>query len=204
MNSDNSRPTINIGMKKSPSTSTAVWLATALLHQENHQKDAFSAKEIFNKVKQLNLLSVSDSTINMHITSHCVASTKASPDKHRKLTRVQSGWYRLFREGDSFHETRSNGHTAPLAEMIPLEFKNVVDWYHQQYNVTNVSKSITEPVSSEINNQINSELYLIEIGDNNTIKLPDSFVKDFKIKQGQQLIFQANNDGTVNIKKLRT
>jgi len=204
MNSDNSRTTINIGMKKSISTSTAVWLATALLHQENHQKDAFSAKEIFQKVKQLNLLSVSDSTINMHITSHCVASTKASPDKHRKLTRVQSGWYRLFREGDSFHETRSNGHTAPLAEMIPLEFKNVVDWYHQQYNVTNVSKSITEPVSSEINNQINSELYLIEIGDNNTIKLPDSFVKDFKIKQGQQLIFQANNDGTVIIKKLRT
>lgn len=204
MNSDNSRTTINIGMKKSISTSTAVWLATALLHQENHQKDAFSAKEIFQKVKQLNLLSVSDSTINMHITSHCVASTKASPDKHRKLTRVQSGWYRLFREGDSFHETRSNGHTAPLAEMIPLEFKNVVDWYHQQYNVTNVSKSITEPVSSEINNQINSELYLIEIGDNNTIKLPDSFVKDFKIKQGQQLIFQASNDGTVIIKKLRT
>ena len=204
MNSDNSRTTINIGMKKSISTSTAVWLATALLHQENHQKDAFSAKEIFQKVKQLNLLSVSDSTINMHITSHCVASTKASPDKHRKLTRVQSGWYRLFREGDSFHETRSNGHTAPLAEMIPLEFKNVVDWYHQQYNVTNVSKSITEPVPSDINNQINSELYLIEIGDNNTIKLPDSFVKDFKIKQGQQLIFQANNDGTVIIKKLRT
>jgi len=204
MNSDNSRTTINIGMKKSISTSTAVWLATALLHQENHQKDAFSAKEIFQKVKQLNLLSVSDSTINMHITSHCVASTKASPDKHRKLTRVQSGWYRLFREGDSFHETRSNGHTAPLAEMIPLEFKNVVDWYHQQYNVTNVSKSITEPIPSDINNQINSELYLIEIGDNNTIKLPDSFVKDFKIKQGQQLIFQANNDGTVIIKKLRT
>jgi len=203
------RHTINFGgLKKSLTTPTVVWLATALLHRDNPQSDAFSAKEIFNKVKQMNLLSVSDSTINMHITSHCVASTKASPDKHRKLTRVQSGWYRLFREGDSFHETRSTGHSAPLAEMIPIEFKDVVDWYNiqynSQYNKSNISKSLTDPITSDINYQTAGELYLIEIGENNTIKLPDSFVEDFKIKQGQQLIFQANFDGTVIIKKPRT
>jgi len=192
----------------SVSTANAVWLATAILHRENHQKDAFSAKEIFSKVKQLNLLSVSDSTINMHITSHCVADGKASPDRHRKLTRVQSGWYRLYKEGDSFHETRSKGQSAPLAEMIPLEFRDVVEWYNvqynSQYNKSNVSKLDFEPASSDVNYQTSGELYLIEIGDNNTIKLPDSFVKDFKIKQGQQLIFQANFDGTVIIKTPRT
>ena len=203
MNSDNSRSTITIGLKKSPSTSNAVWLATAILHRENPQSDAFSSKEIFQKVKQMSLLSVSDSTIHMHITSHCVASTKASPDRHRKLTRVQSGWYRLFREDDSFHETRSNGQSAPLAEMLPLEFKDVIDWYNIQYNKTNISKSVTESVPSNINYQTTGELYLIEIGEDNTIKLSDSFVEDFKIKKGDQLIFQANFDGTVIIRTPR-
>ena len=197
------RSTITIGLKKSITTPTVVWLATAILHRDNPQSDAFSAKEIFNKVKQLDLLSVSDSTINMHITSHCVASGKESPDRHRKLTRVRPGWYRLFREGDSFHETRSTGQTVPLAEMLPLRFKDVIDWYHREYNVTTVSKSLTEPITSEIERQMVGELYLIEIGEDNTIKLPDSFVKDFKIKTGEQLIFQANFDGTVIIKKPR-
>ena len=196
------RPTITIGLKKSITTPTVVWLATALLHRDNPQSDAFSAKEIFYKVKELDLLSVSDSTINMHITSHCVASGKESPDRHRKLTRVRAGWYRLFKEGDSFHETRSTGQTAPLTGMLPLRFKDVIDWYNREYNVTNVSKSLTKQ-TSEINHQMVGELYLIEIGENNTIKLPDSFVKDFKIKKGEQLIFQANFDGTVIIKKPR-
>ncbi len=198
------RPTITIGLKKSITTPTVVWLATALLHKDNPQSDAFSAKEIFHKVKQLNLLSVSDSTINMHITSHCVASGKESPDRHRKLTRVRSGWYRLFREGDSFHETRSIGQIAPLAEMLPSQFKDVIDWYNAQYNTSNTKSHTTESIQSDVNYQTTGELYLIEIGDDNTIKLPDSFVKDFKIKKGQQLVFQANNDDTVIIKKLRT
>ncbi len=199
---DSNRSTITISPKKSITTPTVVWLATALLQRENPQSDAFSAKEIFYKVKELDLLSVSDSTINMHITSHCVASGKESPDRHRKLTRVRSGWYRLFKEGDSFHETRSTGHTVPLAGMLPLEFKDVIDWYNTQYNTTTKS-NITESIQSDVNYQMSGELYLIEIGDDNTIKLPDSFVKDFKIKQGQQLIFQANFDGTVIIKKPR-
>ena len=198
------RPTITINQKKSITTPTVVWLATALLHRDNPQSDAFSAKEIFNKVKQLNLLSVSDSTINMHITSHCVASGKESPDRHRKLTRVRTGWYRLFKEGDLFHETRSIGQIAPLAGMLPLRFKDIVDWYDAQYNVTNVSTSVTESTTSDINYQMNSELYLIEIGEDNTIKLPDSFVKYCKLVKGQQLIFQANNNGSVIIRTLKT
>jgi len=51
---------------------------------------------------------------------------------------------------------------------------------------------------------MNSELYLIEIGEDNTIKLPDSFVKYCKLVKGQQLIFQANNNGSVIIRTLKT
>jgi hypothetical protein len=198
------RPTITIGLKKPISTANAVWLATAMLHKENSQSDAFSAKEIFQKVKQLNLLSVSNSTINMHITSHCVASSKESPDRHRKLTRVRVGWYRLFKEGDSFHETRSTGQIAPLTGMLPLEFKDVIDWYNVQYNVTSTLKSLTESTTSDVEHNMSSELYLIEIGDNNTIKLPDSFVKYCQLVKGQKLAFQAKNNGSIIIRPLRT
>ena len=198
MNSN--QPTIS--PKKSITTPAVVWLATALLHKENPQIDAFQAKEIFHKVKELDLLSVSDSTINTHISSHCVASGKESPDRHRKLTRVRSGWYRLFKEGDPFHETRATGQIVPLAGMLPLRFSDVIDWYNKEYNVINISKYLNKQ-TTEINYQTAGKLYQIEIGEDNTIKLPDSFVKDFKIKKGEKLVFQVNVDGTVIIKKLR-
>jgi hypothetical protein len=88
--------------------------------------------------------------------------------------------------------------------MLPLEFKDVIDWYNVQYNVTSISKSLTKSTTSDVEHNMSSELYLIEIGENNTIKLPDSFVKYCKLVKGQQLVFQANNDGSIIIRTLRT
>jgi len=184
---------------KSITTPTVVWLATAILHRENPQSDAFQAKEIFHKVKELDLLSVSDVTINMHITSHCVASTKASPDRHKKLTRVRSGWYRLFQEGDPVHETRVNGQQEPLPEMLPSQYQNIVDWYHNQHTAFLKPKNKGE-YTTDVSKR--NDLYLGKI-DGNKIILPDKLLSDYNFSDGEQIILVGYPDGDITIRKPR-
>ena len=102
------------------STSIAVWIATAVLHNENKEKDAFPVRKIFQKVRDLKLSQTADVTVLAHISTHCVANTKAWPNTHRKLFRVSTGWYRLYKPGDDFHPSRKNGHRDRSRRRAPL------------------------------------------------------------------------------------
>src|ERR1700678_1990472 len=67
------------------SCAVEVFLATALLHRENPERQDFSIQEIVNRVARENLTGSLRSGINVHASQHCVANKAPNPAKHRIL-----------------------------------------------------------------------------------------------------------------------
>ena len=111
-----------------------VWVATALLHREHPERADFSKQEIQERATLEDAQGASRPGVSIHISTHCVATSKPSPAKHRMLTRTRTGRMRLFRTGDSFHPQRSKGHTAPPRENLPEIYHQLLDWYKQEYD----------------------------------------------------------------------
>lgn len=110
----------------------AVWIATATLHQENRGRDAFSIKEITDRVQKQNLHNSGMSTIKAHIYGHCVANLKANRATHRKLYKTR-GEYRLYRNGDDYHPSRNRGQAEPSTIQLPKEYHHLIKWYYDEY-----------------------------------------------------------------------
>jgi hypothetical protein len=176
-------------------TANVVWIATALLHNENKDKDVFSAKQIFDKTKSLGLLKLADATITMHISLHCVANEKAQPNNHRKLFRVVKGWYRLYRPGDVFDETRASGRSAPLVEELPEKYQKLVEWYNTVY-------CKQERISSQENgNHANTAFAKIE--DVRNLSLPEDVCSYLQVEEGDYIAFIMKSKGEIIIKKAK-
>lgn len=111
-----------------------VWVATALLHREHPERSDFSKQEIFARAEHEDPEGARRPGISQHISTHCVASKKPNPAKHRMLTRTGTGRRRLFRTGDKFHPLRSGGNVAPSREDLPEKYHSLLDWYEQVYN----------------------------------------------------------------------
>jgi hypothetical protein len=67
------------------SCAVEVFLATALLHRENPERQDFTIQEIVNRVARENLTGSLRSGINVHASQHCVANKAPNPAKHRML-----------------------------------------------------------------------------------------------------------------------
>lgn len=111
-----------------------VWVATALLHHEHPERDDFSKQEIRQRAEQEDPEGAKRAGISTHISTHCVASKKPDPAKHRMLTRTGTGRRRLFRSGDVFHPMRSGGNVAPPRENLPEKYHYLLEWYENEYN----------------------------------------------------------------------
>jgi len=178
------------------STANLVWVATALLHTEHKEKDAFQSTEIFERAKSLKLSNVADDTILMHISLHCVANSKPQPNTHRKLFRVVKGWFRLYRPGDSFNEDRKNGRAAPLSEELPPKYHWLVEWYHNEY-----CKKLIDESKESVGIASNAVFEKIEI--NKTLKLPDDVCDFLQVDSGDYVAFVMNTKGEVILKKAK-
>lgn len=195
-------------MEFKPSTPNAVWIALATLHKENPTKEAFQAKEIANKIKELDIQSASDATVTTHISSHCVANKPAQPDTHRKLVRVRQGWYRLFVKDDPYDESRRKGQIVPLSEMIPDRFHNLIDWYRTDY-VNREHQNEESPVGypspktyEETTDYDEEDIEFASINSDKTIQIPDKIMRMLQIKSGDHLAF-IQSEGTVILKKAK-
>jgi len=173
----------------SMTTSSAVWVATAMLHQENKDRDAFQPKEIFKKIRDNNLVQTKDSTIMAHITVHCVANSKPWPNTHRKLFRVSSGWYRLYKNGDEYNPQREGGASAPLQDTIPSKYRNLLDWYNTKYNTGSKTKS-TKP-----------SLTFTTLEKDGVVKLSANILSKLKLAEGDYVAFVENSIGDITLKK---
>ena len=108
------------------------WIALAVLHRENPDRAAFSAREILEKVKAESLYPGLRAGIQPHISLHNVANLPANSARYRMFYRTRDGRYRLFLPGDDFHPTRT-GKTKPEPLDIPEKYVALLDWYERSY-----------------------------------------------------------------------
>lgn len=183
------------------STANVVWIATALLHKENPHRKAFRVEEIFKKVKSLELLNVAPMTIKMHISSHCVADRKGSPSTHRKLTRVEPGWYKLYIKEEPYHEDRKNGNIVPGKELIPDQFEELIDWFNNYYSKIIDTGNIVEYIQTS--NENNENVQFTQINEQKMMKIPKQILNYLNTNIGDRLAFIIERDGTVVLKKVK-
>jgi hypothetical protein len=111
-----------------------VWIATALLHRENPDRDSFSASEIVDRLNKEHLTETIRPGVSVHVYQHSVANRRPNPGNHRMLYATTDGGRRLFREGDDYHPYRAGGRLAPSKEDLPAQYRTLVDWYEQEYS----------------------------------------------------------------------
>lgn len=112
----------------------SVWVATALLHNQNPQRDGFSGAEIREQAARLFAPHSLPAGVNPHIYGHCVANARPSSGRYRMLHRNADGTLRLYRSRDPFHPLRAKGRTTPRDEDLPEQYRWLAGWYRSEYN----------------------------------------------------------------------
>ena len=111
-----------------------VWIVTALLHRRHPDRDDFTVAEI---VRQAEAEKVADGPlragVRTHIYEHCVANKAPGSGRYRMLFETSKGRRRLFRPGDLCHPRRNSGKDVPRDEEIPPAYRELIDWYHNEY-----------------------------------------------------------------------
>jgi hypothetical protein len=110
-----------------------IWLATSLLHRENPSRPDFSVIEIVERAMKEGLAGGYRPGLQIHASTHCVATKPPNPARHRILSETGRGRRRLFRPGDKFHRDRKAGKTHPDPEDLPPKYRYLLDWYEHDY-----------------------------------------------------------------------
>jgi hypothetical protein len=106
-----------------------VWLATALLHREQPDRDDFAIDEIMERAEREGLTGKLRPGVYAHVIQHCVANRSPNSGRYRMLFETAPGRRRLFRAGDSCHPQRENSKIVPRREDLPEEYRSLLDWY---------------------------------------------------------------------------
>ena len=110
------------------------WIATALLHREQPNREDFTIAEIVARARAEALTPEQRPGLRVHVQQHCVANRPPNPNKLRMLFATGRHTRRLFRGGDSFHQDRRHGRIAPGRDEIPARYHPLLDWYEQEYS----------------------------------------------------------------------
>ena len=122
-----------------------VWLAAAALHREHPNRVDFSVGEIMAKAEaEAATGRPLRPGIRVHVHLHCVANKAPNPGRYRMLYESAPGRRRLFRPGDPCHPRRLTGKDVPVRDALPAKYRDLVDWYCQQYAGAN--GPINDPV----------------------------------------------------------
>lgn len=121
-----------------------VWIAAALLHRENPDRQDFTESEIQARFLSEGLPRGQHSnTLPAHISSHCVANhprsrKRSDPSKlqggaYRILYETRPGFRRLFLPTDDVHpdryQTVRESKAIPVKEQIPERYWDLLVWY---------------------------------------------------------------------------
>ena len=110
-----------------------VWIATALLHRENPDREDFAVAEIVERARREGLTSELRPSVYVHAVLHSVANRPPNPARSRMLFETAPNRRRLYRPGDPAHETRRGAKMTPSRSAIPSEYHPLLDWYQREY-----------------------------------------------------------------------
>jgi hypothetical protein len=108
-----------------------VWIAAALLQQENPDQTDFSVEDIVERARREKLTSEFRPGVYVHALQHCVANRSPNPGRYRMLFETAPGRRRLFRPGDPYHPQREGRKIVPPAQDIPEQYRPLLAWYHE-------------------------------------------------------------------------
>jgi len=106
---------------------TEVFIATALLHQEQPGRPDFTIQEIASRAAKENLTGEFRSGVNVHASQHCVANRAPNPGRHRMLFATGKHTRRLLLSGDDTHEGRT-GKIFPDSDELPPRYLPLLEW----------------------------------------------------------------------------
>ena len=112
----------------------AVWIGTALLHQQS--AGPFPTETIVAFVENQKLTRRVRKSIWQHVNQHCVANRKAQPNNTCMLFATGGGNRRLFRDSDHPHPDRKDGRTHPAWEKLPPQYAYLRHWYETVWNIS--------------------------------------------------------------------
>jgi hypothetical protein len=121
--------TRDIGIK----VADEVWLATALLHREQPERDGFSISEIVERAERERFTQRLRPGVRVHVTLHCVADLPPNPGRYCMLRALPGNRRRLHRGGDPVHPDRAGAKTRPAREEIPESYRSLLDWFEREY-----------------------------------------------------------------------
>jgi hypothetical protein len=119
-----------------------VWIATALLHTEQPDREEFSVGEIVARAVQEGLHEPLRPGVMIHASYHCVANRKPNPGNYRMLTATASGQRRLYRTGDLEAAGRI-GKITPRHSDIPKDYHYLLAWYRRDYDPASSAATVS-------------------------------------------------------------
>lgn len=115
-----------------------VWIATALLHREQPERQDFAVDEIVRRADAERVTGAPlRAGVRIHVHQHCVANLAPISGRYRMLFETSHGQRRLFRPGDACHPRRCAGRRpgkdAPREEEMPPAYRHLLEWYRHEY-----------------------------------------------------------------------
>ncbi len=120
------------------------WVATALLHREQPDREDFTVQEIVRRAERAARRPLRPG-VRMHVSYHAVANKKPNPGSHCLLFATARGRRRLFRPGDPCHPDR-RGRRVPQADRLPPIHRPLVAWYHAEYVGADSERRAEDPI----------------------------------------------------------
>lgn len=124
--------TSSVSIDKDIRVADEVFIATALLHKENPDREDFTIGEIVERAAQEKLLDRVRPGVRVHALLHCVANLPPNPGRYRMLYATGKRSRRLLRSTDDVHPGRT-GKMFPDRESVPSKYHELIDWAKQRY-----------------------------------------------------------------------
>lgn len=120
------RTTVGLSVK----VADEVWIATALLHRENPDREEFTVDEIVGRARREAVVEELRPGFRVHALQHCVANRPPAPGRYCMLVETGKMTRRLWRPGDPIHPQRTGAKSVPRKGEIPEKYNALIDWYH--------------------------------------------------------------------------
>ena len=109
-----------------------VFVAAALLHRENPEREDFTISEIVERAAKENLAGELRPGVRVYASLHCVANRAPNPGRDRVLYATGDRTRRLLLSKDDVHPGRT-GKVWPDPDDIPSRYRELIDWAKQRF-----------------------------------------------------------------------